>query len=81
MPDTKIQARQRKLNKKIGTTGTDPFIPARMPGQTRSYTVIASQPTPPARRRLHWAWIVLFMLIGIGVLAGLFIALRHWWGM
>ena len=77
MPETKIQARQRKLNKKIGTTGTDPFIPARMPGQMRSSTRIPSQPLVPTRRRVHWGWIALTISLVL-LVSGMVLALRHW---
>jgi hypothetical protein len=49
MAGTKTK-RKRALEKRIGTIGTDPFIPARMPGQAQQRVMPVAPPALSAGR-------------------------------
>ena len=76
MPGTKVKARQRRLSQRIGTTGRDPFIPARMPGSPAMLSDAPRAPaTAPRRRHRRWVWVAI--LLGALVLVGGLLALWH----
>lgn len=74
MPGTKVKARQRRLSKRLGATGRDPFIPARMP---RSQGALPDAPRVPVARsrRMRWVWAAI--LLGALVVIGGLVVLWH----